>query len=145
MADDESTSRQGHDGPNLGLDQLLQQLIERAQDVQDAQDRLQALLRANRTIVGNLDLATVLRHIVEAAVELVHAQYGALGVVAPEGAGLEEFIHVGIDERTVKSIGHLPEGKGLLGLLIEEPAADPSRRSVAPRDGPPASRPGTRR
>jgi two-component system, NarL family, sensor histidine kinase DevS len=121
VADEESTNRQGQDGPNLGLDQLLQQLIERAQEVQDAQDRLQALLRANRTVVSDLDLPTVLRHIVEAAVGLVHAQYGALGVVAPEGAGLEAFIHVGMAAETVTEIGSLPEGKGLLGLLIEQP------------------------
>jgi GAF domain-containing protein len=53
----------------------------------------------------------------------VGAEYGALGVVAPEGIGLQEFIHVGMDRSTVEEIGHLPEGKGLLGLLIEEPHA----------------------
>jgi signal transduction histidine kinase len=63
----------------------------------------------------------VLTRIVEAACELVNAQYGALGVVAPERAGLEQFVHVGIDAATVEAIGHLPEGKGLLGLLIEDP------------------------
>jgi two-component system, NarL family, sensor histidine kinase DevS len=86
-----------------------------------AERRLHALLEANRTIVGDLDLATVLRRIIEAAVELVGAQYGALGVVAAEGVGLEEFVHVGIDDDQVAAIGHLPEGKGLLGLLIEQP------------------------
>jgi hypothetical protein len=74
--------------PSLGLDELLGQLIERAQDVQGAQNRLRGLLEANRSIVVDLDLATVLRRIVEAAVELVHAQYGALGVVGGEGIGL---------------------------------------------------------
>jgi signal transduction histidine kinase len=110
-------------GPELGLDQLLGQLIERARDLTEAQDRLGGLLEANRTIVADLDLATVLRRIVECAVTLAHAQYGALGVVSPEGIGLDEFIHVGMDEATVTSIGHLPEGKGLLGLLIEQPQA----------------------
>jgi signal transduction histidine kinase len=115
--------------------------------VQDAdsenQNRLRGLLDANRAIVGDLDLPTVLRTIVEAAVELVHARYGALGVVGSEGVGLDEFIHVGMDAETVEAIGHLPEGKGLLGLLIEEPAgirlADLSRhrRSVGFPDGHP--------
>jgi signal transduction histidine kinase len=41
-------------------------------------------------------------------------------VVAPDG-GLAEFVHVGLDERTVGRIGHLPEGKGLLGALIDDP------------------------
>ena len=82
---------------------------------------LRALLEANRVIVGDLDLRTVLHRIASAAVELVGAEYGALGVIASEGVGLEEFIHVGIDEADVAAIGHLPEGKGLLGLLIERP------------------------
>jgi len=89
----------------------------------DAQRRLVAVMAANRTIVSDLDLSALLRRIVESAADLVGARYGALGVVAPEGVGLEEFIHVGIDPDTATSIGHLPEGKGLLGLLIEEPEA----------------------
>ncbi|MBO0846309.1 MAG: GAF domain-containing protein [Nocardioides sp.] len=87
----------------------------------DARRALVALLEANRAIVRDLDLPVLLRRIVEAAVDLVGAEYGALGVVAAEGAGLEEFIHVGVDDATADAIGHLPEGKGLLGLLIERP------------------------
>lgn len=109
------------EGPRLELDQLLAQLVDRAQDVMAAQNRLRGLLQANRSIIGDLGLETVLKRIVEAACRLVNAPYGALGVVAPEGAGLEQFIHVGIDDSVVDDIGHLPEGKGLLGLLIEDP------------------------
>jgi len=108
------------EGPRLELDELLSQLVDRAQDVMAAQSRLRGLLRANRMIVGDLALPIVLRRIVEAACELVHARYGALAVIAP-GGGLEEFIHVGIDDDTVARIGHLPEGKGLLGALIDDP------------------------
>jgi signal transduction histidine kinase len=84
-----------------------------------AEYQLRALLEANRTIVGDLDLPTVLRRLVESAVELVGATYGALGVVAEDGS-LEEFVHVGMDDDVVEAIGHLPEGKGLLGLVIQE-------------------------
>jgi signal transduction histidine kinase len=84
-----------------------------------AEDRLRALLEANRTIVADLDLALVLRRIVESAVLLVGADYGALGVVGSDGA-LEEFVHVGMAEESVRAIGHLPEGRGLLGLVIEK-------------------------
>lgn len=108
-------------GPRLELDQLLTQLIERAQDVRGAHDRLRGLLRANRAVIGDLALGAVLRRIVEAACELVHAPYGALGVIAPDGSGLEEFIHVGMPDDVVTAIGGLPEGKGLLGALIEDP------------------------
>lgn len=109
------------DVPHLELDELLTQLIDRAHDVKAAQNRLRGLLRANRAIIGDLGLSTVLRRIVEAACELVDAPYGALGVIRPDGSGLEEFIHVGMDASAVEQIGHLPEGKGLLGALIDDP------------------------
>jgi signal transduction histidine kinase len=80
---------------------------------------MRALLEANRTIVADLDLALVLRRIVESALHLVGADYGALGVVGADGL-LEEFVHVGMDDDTVSAIGHLPEGLGLLGLVIEK-------------------------
>ncbi len=87
----------------------------------DAQTRLRGLLRANRELVGTLDLGSLLRRIVEAASELVGAPYAALGVIRADGDGLEEFIHVGMDQASVDAVGHLPEGKGLLGALIEDP------------------------
>jgi signal transduction histidine kinase len=108
------------DGPGLALDQLLAQLIDRAQDVLAAQNRLRGLLQANRVIIGDLTLPAVLQRIVEAACDLVQARYGALGVIAPTG-GLEQFITIGIDDETKAQIGHLPEGKGLLGALIDDP------------------------
>ena len=108
------------DAPRLELDELLTQIIVRAEEVLATQGRLRGLLAANRTITADLTLPTVLRRIVEAGCQLVRARYGALGVLAPDG-GLAEFVHVGLDERTVARIGHLPEGKGLLGALIDEP------------------------
>ena len=65
-----------------------------------AEQRLERLLGANRAIVGDLSLPTVLRRIVEAARDLVGAQYAALGVIGDDGL-LEEFIHVGMDSATV--------------------------------------------
>ncbi len=83
--------------------------------------RLRELLRAQGDIIGALDLQVVLKRIITAACELVGAPYGALGVITPDGDGLEQFIHVGIDDATVSEIGRLPEGKGLLGALITDP------------------------
>jgi signal transduction histidine kinase len=108
------------DAPRLELDELLTQIIVRAEEVLATQGRLRGLLAANRTITADLTLPTVLRRVVEAGCQLVRARYGALGVLAPDG-GLAEFVHVGLDERTVARIGHLPEGKGLLGALIDDP------------------------
>lgn len=131
------------DLPRLELDQLLGQLVERAQEVMATQGRLRGLLRANQGIIGGLALPAVLRRIVEAARELVGARYAALGVVAPDG-GLAEFIHAGMPEGALDRIGHLPQGKGLLGALIEDPRsirlrriADDPRSSGFPAGHPP--------
>ncbi|MFP4634579.1 MAG: GAF domain-containing protein [Nitriliruptoraceae bacterium] len=72
-------------------------------------------------IAGDLDLETVLSRVVTAACELVDARYGALGVIAEDGGGLSAFVHHGVDEATVERIGELPKGRGILGLLIEQP------------------------
>lgn len=130
----------------LGLDELLSELIARAHDVRQAHERLRGLLDANRMIVGDLSLPAVLRRIIEAACGLVKARYGALGVIAPNGVGLQSFITVGIDEATAASIGDLPVGKGLLGALIDEPQpirlsriADDPRSTGFPENHPPMS------
>ena len=101
------------------LDRTLSQLVENAQDVLNSQDRLRSLLKATRVVAGELELAEVLKRIIEAAVELVGARFGAIGVIAPDGT-LEQFIHVGLPDELVGPIGRLPEGHGLLGALIDE-------------------------
>lgn len=106
-------------GPRLGLDRLLEQLVERAEEILETQNRLRRLLRATRSMVEELDLTTVLYRIIDAAVELVGARYGAVGVFDADGR-LEQFIHVGMDDDAVERIGHLPEGRGLLGALVDE-------------------------
>lgn len=109
------------DAPRSKLDRVLGELVETAQDVLATQGRLRSLLNATRAVSGELELPAVLRRIIEAAVELVGAQYGAIGVIAPDGS-LEQFIHVGMPDDVVQEIGDLPEGHGLLGALIEEQA-----------------------
>lgn len=103
----------------LELDDLLEQLVARARDVQQTQSRLRALLDAQLAIARTDDLNVVLQHIVDAAGKLVSAGYAALGVVT-EGR-LTRFVHSGMSPEDVDRIGHLPEGKGLLGLLVDYP------------------------
>ena len=110
---------------------LIAETAEYASDILAVQARLQALLRANRTIVAELSLAAVLRRIVEAAREVSRAKYAALGVIGTDGL-LEEFIHIGMDETTVQAIGQLPQGRGLLGAVIEHP--EPIRVSEIAED-----------
>ena len=108
------------DVPRLELDQLLQQLRDRAGDVLATQDRLRGLLRANAVVAADLSLPVVLRSIVEVARELLGARYAALGVIGHDGR-LEQFVHTGMDEERVARIGSLPQGRGILGLLITHP------------------------
>ncbi|MET1007690.1 MAG: GAF domain-containing sensor histidine kinase [Propionibacteriaceae bacterium] len=106
--------------PILPIDHLMAQLVDRAGEIISAQERLRKLLGANRAIVGELSLPSVLRRIVEAARELVGARYAALGVIGADGL-LEQFVHVGMTSDTVATIGELPKGRGLLGALIQDP------------------------
>jgi signal transduction histidine kinase len=105
--------------PHLPLDDLLSELQGRLQAVVATRDRVHGLLEAVLAVGGNLELEAVLRRIVEAAVVLVDAQYGALGVVGGDGR-LAEFIPVGLDEAEIAAIDHWPEGRGLLGQLITD-------------------------
>ncbi len=104
----------------LELDDLLEQLIERAQDVLSTQGRLRGLLAATRAISSDLTLDALLRRITQSACELVGAKYGALGVLGPDQE-LSDFLTVGIDDETRAHIGELPRGRGILGLLITDP------------------------
>lgn len=131
------------DLPRLELEQLLRQLVERAGEVMSTQGRLRALLRANQVVITDLTLPAVLRRICEAARELVDARYAALGVLGGDGR-IAELVQLGMDDATVGGIGTLPEGKGLLGAVIDEGrpirvrcVADDPRSSGLPPQHPP--------
>jgi len=94
----------------------------------DDPERLRALVAAVLAIGSDLSLPSVLRHIVESATTLLDARYGALGVLDTAGEGLSEFVYVGMSPEQVAAIGRLPEGHGILGLLILEP--EPLRLAV---------------
>jgi two-component system, NarL family, sensor histidine kinase DevS len=83
-------------------------------------DRDRGLFAAVVSVAAGLELGATLRRIVQAAVELVDATYGALGVINADGR-LGEFVHVGIDGATAERIGDLPTGNGILGLLVDHP------------------------
>jgi signal transduction histidine kinase len=85
-----------------------------------ALQRQGALLKAGLEISADLDLPHVLQRIVDLATQLTGAQYAALGVVDHDG-GINEFITTGISQEERRAIGHIPVGKGILGLLIREP------------------------
>jgi signal transduction histidine kinase len=84
-------------------------------------DDASALTAAVLAAASGSQLETTLREIVEAAVRHVDATYGALGVLTPNGRGLDRFVTVGMDADTHAAIGRPPAGEGLLGMLVHEP------------------------
>ncbi len=119
---------------------------DEAPEVVAARHRVRTLLLANQSVVGELSLPLVLRRLVEAAASVSRARYAALGVLGPGGL-LEQFVHTGMDDAAVAAIGHLPEGRGVLGAVIDDHgpirldriAADP-RSSGFPPGHPPMTR-----
>ena len=130
-------------GPMLDFESVLAQLVERAEHMMRSHSRLRDLIRLNNDLTSNLDLETVLHKIVEIGIELIHAEYGAIGVIA-DNHTMERFITIGMDTDTIARIGHMPEGKGLLGALIDDPhpvrladLSEDSRSSGFPAHHPP--------
>ncbi len=83
--------------------------------------RLRELIDVGRSLVAELDPELICRQVLEVACELTGARYAALGVLDEERHELERFITHGIDDEGRRAIGNLPRGRGVLGLLIEQP------------------------
>src|ERR671937_1196661 len=83
--------------------------------------RLRRLIEVGRALVSELDVETVLSRLLDVARELTGARYAALGILDAERRELERFLTVGVDDQTHREIGSLPRGRGILGLLIEDP------------------------
>jgi two-component system, NarL family, sensor histidine kinase DevS len=105
----------------VGLDDLLGELMTRTEQIQASRDRIRALLDAVVAVGSGLDLRGTLSRIVVAACELVNARYGALGVLRRDGTALSDFVTHGISDQERAAIGPIPHGRGILGLLIQEP------------------------
>jgi len=83
-------------------------------------DRAERLIRSGLTLASELGLEAVLQRIVDEAVDLTDATYGALGVLGPDGR-IAEFVTTGITPEQRAAIGDPPTGHGILGLLISDP------------------------
>jgi signal transduction histidine kinase len=113
-------ARVGAELSQARLSDLLGEVQQRIQDIVDStRDRMDALLGSVFAVASGLDLDATLRKIVQAAMELADARYGALGVLGADGQ-LTDFIYIGIDDATRELIGDLPTGHGVLGVVIEE-------------------------
>ncbi|HYI67885.1 MAG TPA: GAF domain-containing sensor histidine kinase [Candidatus Limnocylindrales bacterium] len=102
-----------------------------------------ALDAAVRGIAGLTSVDDALQVIVDGVRPLVAARYAALGIVDANGR-IEKFITSGIDDEARRRIGELPEGHGLLGLIIREERSfritdinvDPRRHGFPPNHPP---------
>ena len=83
--------------------------------------KLRRVLEATLLLEADLDLPTLLRHIVDEARSMTNARYGALGVLNDGGTALSEFVTVGMDAEEEARIGARPTGRGVLGQLITDP------------------------
>ncbi len=83
-------------------------------------DDLRALVRSGVLLASELSLAGALQNILDKARELLRAEFAALGVV--QAGSLTEFMTSGISKEVREKIGNLPEGKGVIGVLVDNPA-----------------------
>jgi len=104
----------------LRLRELLAEVQDRVELIVAGRDRLDGLVEAMLVVTSGLELEPTLRSIVHSAINLVDARYGALEVHDRDRRVLR-FVHEGIDDETVRRIGQLPEGRGVVGLLIRDP------------------------
>jgi signal transduction histidine kinase len=82
---------------------------------------IRRLLDVGRVLTRELDQRIVLDRVLEAAREITGARYAALGILNEQHSGLEQFLTAGVDDDTHRAIGDLPRGRGVLGVLIEDP------------------------
>jgi signal transduction histidine kinase len=88
--------------------------------VREGTNRLRALVEAGVALTSELSLDALLQKLVEAAADLTRARYAALGVIDRSGTALERFVTHGVTPEEHRAIGHLPSGRGILGVLIDE-------------------------
>jgi signal transduction histidine kinase len=82
-------------------------------------ERYERLLETGLALAAELSLPAALQRIVELAAELTGARYGALGVLGRDGV-ITEFITTGVTAEQRAAIGHIPVGRGILGVLIDD-------------------------
>jgi signal transduction histidine kinase len=83
--------------------------------------RLRRLVELGPAMVSELDLDTLLDRLLETAREVTGARYAALGVLDSGRRELERFLTRGLSDDQERAIGARPRGRGVLGLVVENP------------------------
>ena len=89
----------------------------------DTEETLRQLLDTGTALVNDLGEEAALEHVLAQALALTGARYAALGVLNEDRSGLERFLTLGVDPAVHRGIGDLPRGRGVLGMLIDDPRA----------------------
>jgi GAF domain-containing protein len=105
---------------------------EQLDDLLAARDQMEHLVQVIVEIGSVLNLDATLHRIVDAAMELTGARYGALGIRASDGT-LASFIHAGIDDDTARRFGDLPVGDG---VRVDDLSAHPQAIWLHAHDPP---------
>lgn len=95
--------------------------MDENQSEPDIQSRFRLLIQAGVRINAEHSLKQVLALTAESLREIIDARYAAIGILDETGTGLADFETSGISEESMKLIGDLPRGKGVLGTLINGP------------------------
>ncbi len=95
-------------------------MAEPGETESEVSGRLRALVEAGIAVTSELSLDSALQKIVEAAASITGAPYAALGVIDRSGQRLERFVTTGLTIEEHASIGELPRGRGILGVLIQD-------------------------
>lgn len=86
----------------------------------EAQSRIERVIREVPSLMAELRLEAVLQRVADFAAEVIRARYVAVGLLAPDRRTLDSFIVSGLSDAERAAIGHLPVGRGILGLLIKQ-------------------------
>ncbi len=72
-------------------------------------------------LAADVELPALLSHVIDEARSLTGANYGALGILDDDGTSIADFLTVGLTAEQEEAIGPRPTGRGVLGLLIDDP------------------------
>lgn len=96
----------------LGRRELVNRMHEELDELVAARDQMEQLVRVIVEIGSDLDLDVTLQRVVNAAMELTGARYGALGIRGSDG-NMVSFVHAEIDDDMARRLGNVPVGEGI--------------------------------
>ena len=97
---------------------IMTRLNRQAAEVRQHAERLEALHMASIALTTEHELRPVLQKVIDLSRELIHAQYGALGILDETGERIDQFITSGVSPSAQAQIGRFPDGAGLLGVSL---------------------------